>query len=221
MRKADFPPTQPPCKRLSVRKDIKCMTESEITEFVRVIRQLYLNGVMDRIADVHQKYWPETHKAAEFAPFHRWINHELEKEMRKICPGITLPYYVSLKSLGLSKNLEKSLILIKTQSPHEERAHPEKSIVWQILGTSGVHNTGYCLTDGLYAGLKTNRCIKREWNENGTIPVIDGPEHHTFWMQNAKTYNESTGLIGGNHFVPHLAFGGYRGDMSVDTAPFE
>ena len=101
MRKADFPPTQPPCKRLFVRKDIKCLTESEKTEFVRVIRQMYLRGVMGRIASVHQRYWPETHKAAEFSASHRWINHLLEKEMRKISPGITLPYYVSLKNLIL------------------------------------------------------------------------------------------------------------------------
>ena len=98
MRKANFPPTQPLCERLFVRKDIKCLTDSEKREFVRVIRQMYLSGVINRIADIHQRYWPETHKAAEFAVFHRWINHELEKEMRKINPSITLPYYVSYQS---------------------------------------------------------------------------------------------------------------------------
>ena len=60
---------------------------------------MYLRGVMDRIADVHQRFWPEHHKTAEFAVSHRWLIHVLEKEMRKISPEITLPYYVSLNQL--------------------------------------------------------------------------------------------------------------------------
>ena len=99
-------------------------------------------------------------------------------------------------------------------------AHPEKSIVWQILGTGGVHNTGYCVTDGLYAGLNTNRCIRREWNENGTIPVFEGLEHHSHWLQ-MDTFEEQIFYLAGFHFIPHLGIGGYRGDMSLDTAPYE
>ena len=102
-----------------------------------------------------------------------------------------------------------------------DAAHPEKSIVWQILGTTGTHKAGYCVTDGLYAGLNTNRCTRREWNPNGTIPAIDGLEHQAVFLQMTKTFNEEAFFIGGVHFIPHLAFGGYRGDMSLDTAPFE
>ena len=57
--------------------------------------------------------------------------------------------------------------------------------------------------------------------QNGTIPAIDGLEHHSGWLQMPKSYNESTFFISGVHFVTHLAIGGYRGDMSLDTAPYE
>ena len=171
---------------------------------------------MDRLADIHMRYWPEYHKSAEFAPSHRWVIHLLEKEMRKISPGISLPYYVRIKLI-----IELNYQLKNTQAAQVDAAHPEKSIVWQMLGTTGIHNTGYCLTDGLYAGLNTNRCIRRQWSENGTVPAIDGLEHLSTLLQLPKTTWEQIFLFGGLHFITHLAFGGYRGDMSLDTAPYE
>ena len=102
-----------------------------------------------------------------------------------------------------------------------DAAHPEKSIVWQTLGTTGVHNTGYCVRDGLYSGLNTTRCIRRQWNLNATVPAIDGLELVTRWLHLGPSFAPSNFYLSGIHFLTHLAIGGYSGDMSVDTAPYE
>ena len=107
------------------------------------------------------------------------------------------------------------------QGAQVDSAHPEKSIVWQMMGTTGVHNTGYCLRDGLYSGLNTNRCTRRQWSANGTVPPIDGLELYTSLLQFSQTFMMQYSFFSGLHFITHLAVGGYRGDFSIDTAPFE
>jgi len=67
-------------------------------DVIDVFKKLYQNGVMDRFAKLHAKYWPSTHKANEGAIWHRWFLNELEKEMRKINPSISMPYWVLWKN---------------------------------------------------------------------------------------------------------------------------
>jgi tyrosinase len=61
---------------------------------INVFKELYRNGVMDRFSSIHARYWPQTHKPSETIIWHRWFLNEFEKEMRKIDPQITLPYWV-------------------------------------------------------------------------------------------------------------------------------
>ena len=72
------------------------MTDSERMAFIGAVRQLYANGVMAELADIHYGYWPAAHKTADVVPFHRKINLELEKRLMGIDPNITLPYWVSI-----------------------------------------------------------------------------------------------------------------------------
>ncbi len=87
-------PVRPACQKLYVRKDFKCLTHEEKIDVIEVFKQLYRNGVMDRLTWIHTNYWPATHKFAEAYIWHRWFINVLEKEMRKIKPHITLPYWV-------------------------------------------------------------------------------------------------------------------------------
>ena len=87
-------PLKPPCKTLRVRKDIKCLSKRELSDLIHVFKQLYANGVMDMYSLVHGSYWSSIHKFSEAVPWHRWHINEFEKEMRKINPKITLPYWV-------------------------------------------------------------------------------------------------------------------------------
>ena len=87
-------PRKPPCKKLHVRKNFKCLSKKEIAEFVEVNKALYDNGVMDLLSLVHGTYWPYIHKFGEVVPWHRWHINQFEKEMKKINPNISLPYWV-------------------------------------------------------------------------------------------------------------------------------
>ncbi len=88
-------PVKPACERLHVRKDVKCLTDKELSELIDVFRKLYRYGVMDTFSLIHATYCPSVHKFSEAIPWHRWHINELEKEMRKINPRVTMPYWVS------------------------------------------------------------------------------------------------------------------------------
>lgn len=85
---------RPVCKKLHVRKDVKCLTDRELSELIDAFQQLYKRGIMDKFSLIHAAYWPATHKFAEGIPWHRWHVNELEKELRKINPRVTMPYWV-------------------------------------------------------------------------------------------------------------------------------
>ena len=97
-------PVRPPCKKFHVRKDIKCLTKKESYELISVFKALYANGVFDLFSLVHGSYWPAIHKFAEAVPWHRLHINRFEKEMRKINPNITLPYWVRLIIFFQSKD---------------------------------------------------------------------------------------------------------------------
>ncbi len=41
-------PEKPPCSRLRIRKDVKCLPKKELNDFIYVFKQLYKTGVIDR-----------------------------------------------------------------------------------------------------------------------------------------------------------------------------
>jgi tyrosinase len=78
--------------------------------------------------------------------------------MHKINPNVNMPYWEYMN----------------------EFAHPENSIIWKLFGHSGKRENNYCVTDGPFAYQQVNypkpHCLKRQWNENGTIPVWESLE---------------------------------------------
>jgi hypothetical protein len=46
-------PKKPPCSKFHVRKNIKCLTESERKKFIAVFQKLYENGFNDDITKIH------------------------------------------------------------------------------------------------------------------------------------------------------------------------
>jgi hypothetical protein len=65
-------------------------------------------------------------------------------------------------------------------------------------------------------------CLRRQWNANKTIPILEPLE----WLTAALQLSDSWGkleVFGGinYHFKTHLAVGGWAGDMSITVAPNE
>lgn len=59
-----------------------------------MFKKMYERGVMDKFAEIHERYWPSAHKSSEAIMWHRWFTNEMEKEMRKLDPDFALPYWV-------------------------------------------------------------------------------------------------------------------------------
>jgi tyrosinase len=230
-------PKKPPCSKFHVRKNIKCLTESERKKFIAVFQKLYDNGFIDEITKIHSTNWPAVHKFTDAVIWHRWILNELEKKMREIDPTVTLPYW---------------------QFP-DSFAAPEKDIIFEWFGHEGNQYNDYCVTDGAFANQRVNypepHCIRRQWNPNGTICNWEPPEYYNSVMQlqtlptllgpvveifkkyikgpkvadfmnilktSGQTilpYTFFTLLYGVNgHFKTHLCIGGYAGDLSETIA---
>jgi hypothetical protein len=116
--------------------------------------------IKKRFTKIHDSYWAATHKFVEDISWHRWLMNEMEKEMMKINPSVTLPYW------DFSSDFSA----------------PEKSIIWDFFGHAGNESQDYCVSDGPFAYQQLNypkpHCLRREWSEKGTIPVWEPPE----WM---------------------------------------
>ena len=99
--------------------------------------------------------------------------------------------------------------------------NPHETIIWKYFGTHGTKENNWCVTDSVFTEETKDRCIKREWNPDGTIPPWYCPEIDIglvsspftmpiFWIGAAAT-----------HFHAHLNGGGYNGHYSISTAPYE
>jgi tyrosinase len=105
-------------------------------------------------------------------------------------------------------------------------AAPEKSIIWDHFGHAGNRYNDYCVPDGPFAYQKIQfpkpHCLRRQWNQNRTIPVWEPPEWLTSLTQTSKTWGEFASLLGNTaHFKLHLSVGGFEGDMSIIYATNE
>jgi hypothetical protein len=55
---------------------------------------LTLQSEYNELIALHQRVWTNggIHSAAQFLPWHRWYLNQLEDVLRKVVPGITIPY---------------------------------------------------------------------------------------------------------------------------------
>ena len=229
------------CKRLHVRKDIKCLSDKEFQDFVAVIRQMHKSGFMDKMTEIHHNYWSSVHKYSVGNLWHQWFLMVFEKEMLRINPSVTLPYW----------------------DHFIEFAEPHKSKIWDLFGHAGTAANDYCVADGPFANMTfkvpTPHCYRRQFNPDGTINPWEVPEWSTAYfgmgidyralfkgsillsnlstpdtvprslraMKNVlKTLNPLTSLYSQyttlsaffGHFKTHLSIGGFNGDMSRSYA---
>ena len=239
-----FSKTRPigePCKRLHVRKDIKCLSEEEFQDFVAVIKEMHGSGFMDRMTLIHHNSWPAVHKYGVGLPWHRWFIMLFEKEMLRINPKVTLPYWDYFTDF----------------------AEPHKSKIWDLFGHAGTAANDFCVADGPFANMTltvpTPHCFRRQWNPDGTMNPWEAPEWVSAYTQMSvdyrllvkelqllanwstpatiprslklmknvlKTMNPFTSIWSqyalGNayngHFKTHLSVGGFNGDMSRSYA---
>ena len=161
---------------------------------------MYERGDVQYLTDLHSRHWPAWHKTGETDTTHRWLSNQLEKIMRSIDPQTTLPYWDSTVY----------------------GSQPERSSLWDVLGHSGNYSDGYCVGDGIYKDWNLIPCMKRHWSPRGTIYPWFTPEFVSAYLQLSSSFSDFDGFSnGGDHFPIHLNVGGYEGQYSVSTAPYE
>jgi hypothetical protein len=72
-RFASTNPIKRKCRKLRVRKNIKCLTKQEFDDFVDVFKQLYAKGIVDEFTKIHSENWPAVHKFDEGITWHLWF----------------------------------------------------------------------------------------------------------------------------------------------------
>ncbi|XP_054161634.1 uncharacterized protein LOC128959653 [Oppia nitens] len=151
-------PIRQPCKRLHVRKDIKCMSKVEVQKLIEMFKRLYATGFMDYMTAFHLKSWPQVHKYGEGLPWHRWFINEMEKEMMRLDPSVTLPYW----------------------NYFTDYAEPHLSIIWDYFGRAGNAQNDYCVPDGPFAGQIVKHpephCLRRQWIDDKFMQAWESPE---------------------------------------------
>lgn len=69
------------------------MSTAEWNQFVRALQALQRNGTYDEFTRSHGTDEFQWHRGQYFLPAHRQMLWELEDELRKVSPGVTIPYY--------------------------------------------------------------------------------------------------------------------------------
>ncbi len=84
-----------------VRKDVRALTTDERTELLKAFDDLHVNQKrfewflrLHNLAAIHPAWPDNAHKFAGFLPWHRAFLLQLERELQKNFPHVTLPYWV-------------------------------------------------------------------------------------------------------------------------------
>ncbi|KAI9228092.1 MAG: hypothetical protein DHS80DRAFT_518, partial [Piptocephalis tieghemiana] len=82
---------------VSIRREIRSMSRPELARFFRAINTLKDNGQgpsrYDAFVRLHLDNMPNAHGVPEFLPWHRYFIRDFEKELQRIDPGVSLPYW--------------------------------------------------------------------------------------------------------------------------------
>ncbi|XP_060575155.1 putative tyrosinase-like protein tyr-3 [Ruditapes philippinarum] len=83
----------PPSFGISIRREVRTLSEVEWQNVVDVFRELYDTGVLQSFGRLHGKVKLRAHKGGAFLPWHRVFLAHFEQEMKKINPSVSLPYW--------------------------------------------------------------------------------------------------------------------------------
>jgi hypothetical protein len=76
-----------------VRKEIADMSATEWSDYVRALNGLRTNGVYANYVSIHGNNAGLAHGGCYFLPWHREFLYRFERELNKIVPGVTVPFW--------------------------------------------------------------------------------------------------------------------------------
>ncbi|KAJ1917232.1 hypothetical protein H4219_003316 [Mycoemilia scoparia] len=197
---------------LRKRKEIRSLTPKELETFTNAVKQLYSNGVIERLAKRHNDAGtnrnpatnnPWIHGCSQFLPWHRKILWEVESELKRIDSSIDLPYWDST---------------IDSQSPFTSQLFSP-----QYFGGNG-RGADFCVQDGPFANTQltypNRHCLKRRFVSDSPTSAFADPGTIAEMANHQNNYDAFRRFL---EFVPHPGVhngvGGNGGDMSTMYSP--
>ena len=81
---------------MGIRKNYRNLTAVERDHFVNALLQVKANGIIDHFAAIHEMhFFMGIHVSSHFLPWHREMILRFERELQKVHPDVTIPYWNS------------------------------------------------------------------------------------------------------------------------------
>ncbi|KAL4234510.1 hypothetical protein ACF0H5_006153 [Mactra antiquata] len=93
----------PPPSGFRIRKEYRRLTKDERIRLHSAFNILYQKGVMHRFGRLHASATESIHRGAAFLPWHRVFIADLEEELRKIDPSVSLAYWDYTMDVNMTK----------------------------------------------------------------------------------------------------------------------
>jgi tyrosinase len=179
------------------------LTNTEWNDYVRALQGLRNSGVFERFMRYHSTFQLEAHGGCYFLPWHRQYLYELERELNRIVPGVSIPYWDWTKVSG-----GRAINTAFTTDP-----------IWSRVG--GANGAGP-IPNAPFRGWSVGNtvCQRDFFQNNGNVG--GGGGGYTFassadlarLTQSSDTFSNFGTFVEGLHGAPHVAVGGNMGSIA-------
>ncbi|KAJ1912045.1 hypothetical protein IWQ60_009845 [Tieghemiomyces parasiticus] len=183
------------CENIRVRQEIRSMSPESRQRFFNAIKLLNSGAhpnAHDKYAELHIKHATLAHGDARFLPWHRQLLREFEKDLQRIDPGVTVPYWDWAR----------------------DSADPGASPIFssEMLGHNG--GSGDCVVDGQFANwsvywpTQTPHCLTRKFDRGNSLKPWWGTNAINHIKTASSDYDAFRRGIEGPHGNVHFGIGG-------------
>ncbi|KAJ9070431.1 hypothetical protein DSO57_1008171 [Entomophthora muscae] len=203
------------CSTIDVRREIRDLSDGERQTFFNAIIALSQTGgtpsAYDQLVKLHVDNRVPAHNNPVFLPWHRHFLHHFQTELRRVSPGIVVPYWDTS---------------IDSQQPEQSELFTEA-----YMGGSGNQANGYCIPSGPFASMRvvvedgnsnaqTPRCIRRSFDGGDRISPFTTSAAMQQIIDTNKDFDSFARQIErAPHALPHVNVGGQFGDFAVMSSP--
>jgi ribosomal protein S20 len=191
-----------------MRKEILDMSITEWNTYSNALNSLRKNGVLARFVDYHTNYQAQGHGGCYFLPWHRQFLFEFERELNKITPGLSIPYWDWTKtSPGTGERINEYFtddpIWNRMGGAQGYRAIPKPPFQnWAVGGRTCLRD--FFQNDGNLGGF-------------GDSYIFLSSQEVNLLSRSRDSFRTFSIFLEANHGTPHVAVGGSMAD--VPTSP--
>lgn len=196
-------PVKYKCSGKVIRKEVREMTDSELSAFITAFKKTAIDGTLLEFTDIHERLVHKIHHAPCFLPWHRVYLAKFEKEL--INRGAPfLPYWdwaMDIENDG-AKDIYKSVVFSDKYFGMPDPANKHQ------LKDSAFSFDKYLIP-------KTHTPLVRDWDaKSEQVTVYSHKDINTVYMPMKGFSNFAKYFEGGPHYSMHMVIGGASGEMS-------